>query len=171
MQSSRKTSVILTLCPALAVLLSTATMAAPQSAGQAQDQPASNMDILRDKLKADKKLLIAENLGLTEAQSAKFWPVYEEYQKELTGINQRLVKVIQSYANEYNASTLTDAKAKSLMEEALSIEEAEVALKKKYLARLEGVIPAMNAVRYLQIENKIRALIRFDLAASIPLVE
>ncbi|HXV61955.1 MAG TPA: hypothetical protein VEK15_14755 [Vicinamibacteria bacterium] len=171
MQSSRRTAVRLTLPLALAVLLSTATMAAPQSAGQVQDQPASNMDILRDKLKADKKLLIAENLGLTEAQSAKFWPIYEEYQKELEGINQRLGQVIQSYATEYNASTLTDAKAKSLMEEALSIEEAEVTLKRKYLSRLDGIIPAMNAVRYLQMENKIRALIRFDLAANIPLVE
>lgn len=137
----------------------------------AQNQPADNMDILRDKIKADKKLLIAENLGLTEAESKGFWPIYEEYQKELAGLNGRLGKMIQSYANEYNANTMTDEKAKTLMTEALSIEEAETALKKKYLDRLNGVIPAVKAARYLQMENKIRALIRFDLAANIPLVQ
>jgi hypothetical protein len=135
----------------------------------AQDKPADNMDILRDKLKADKKLLIAENLGLTDAESKTFWPIYEEFQKELEGINQRLGKAVQSYAQEYNAKSLTDDKAKALMTEALAIEEAEVALKKKYLDRLNGVIPATKAARYLQMENKIRAILRFDLAANIPL--
>jgi hypothetical protein len=137
----------------------------------AQDQPADNMNILRDKIKADKKLLIAENLGLTEAESRAFWPIYDEYQKELAGLNQRLGKMIQSYANEYNANTMTDDKAKSLMTEALSIEEAETALKKKYMEKLSGAIQAMKAARYLQMESKIRALIRFDMAANIPLVQ
>ena len=105
------------------------------------------------------------------AESSAFWPIYDEYQKELEGINQRLGRTVQSYANEYNASTLTDDTAKALMNEALAIEEAEVALKKKYLARLEGVVPAMKAVRYLQMENKIRALVRYDLSTQIPLVE
>jgi flagellar motor switch protein FliG len=152
---------------AFCVVFAAAMVAVGLSA--AQEQPASNMEILRDKIKADKKLLVAENLGLSESEAKVFWPVYEEFQKELEALNQRLGKAIQSYAQEYNAKTLTDEKAKTLMTEALAIEEAEVALKKKYLDRLNGVIPAIKAARYLQIENKIRALIRFDLAANIPL--
>ena len=152
----------------MSFLVALAVVALAQAA---QDQPADNMDILRDKIKADKKLLIAENLGLTDAESKAFWPIYDEYQKELAGLNQRLGKMIQSYANEYNANTMTDDKAKSLMTEALSIEEAETALKKKYMEKLSGVIQAMKAARYLQMESKIRALIRFDMAANIPLVQ
>jgi hypothetical protein len=159
---SRKASAVV-----LGAVFTAAALAGRASA--LQDQPASNMEILRDKIKADKKLLIAENLGLTEGESKVFWPLYEEYQKELEAINQRLGKTIQSYAQEYNAKTLTDVNARTLMTEALAIEEAEVALKKKYLDRLNGVIPAIKAARYLQMENKIRALIRFDLAANIPL--
>ena len=90
----------------------------------AQEQLASNMDILRDKIKADKKLLIAENMGLTESEATKFWPVYEEYQKELEAINQKLAQTIQGYAAEYNAATLTDEKAKTLMTDALAVEDA-----------------------------------------------
>ena len=78
---------------------------------------------------------------------------------------------MQAYANEYNAMTLTDERARTLMNEALAVDEAELMLRKKYLDKLDGIVPAMKAVRYLQMENKIRAVIRFDLAANIPLVE
>ncbi len=139
--------------------------------GLIQAQTASNMEILREKVKADKKLLIAENLGLTDAEASAFWPIYDEYQQELEGINERLANVIQSYANEYNANTLTNDMANELMNEALAIEEAEVELNKKYLVRLNDVVPAKKAVRYLQMESKIRALVRFDLSTQIPLVQ
>ena len=149
-------------------LLSLALLAPALSA---QEQAASNMDILRDKIKADKKLLIAENLGLTESEAPKFWPVYEEYQKELATINEKLGRTVEAYANEYNAMTLTDEKAKTLMNEALAVDDAELMLRRKYLDKLDGIVTAMKAVRYLQMENTIRAVIRFDLAANIPLVE
>jgi hypothetical protein len=110
-------------------------------------------------------------VGLTEAEAKAFWPIYEEYQKELMAINQRLGKLIQSYASDYNARTMTDEKAKALTAEALAIEDAELAMKKKYAAKLNGVIPAMKIARYIQIENKIRAAIKWDMATGIPLVE
>jgi hypothetical protein len=137
----------------------------------AQEQAASNMDILRDKIRADKKLLVAENLGLTEAEAPKFWPIYDEYQKELEAINQKIASTVKSYAEAYNSATVTDEKAKALMNEAFAIEEAELALKRKTMDKLAGVVPAVKAARYLQMENKIRALVRFDLAANIPLAE
>ena len=136
-----------------------------------KSRPRATWISLRDKIKADKKLLIAENLGLTESEAHKFWPVYEEYQKELATINEKLGRTVEAYANEYNAMTLTDEKAKTLMNEALAVDEAELMLRRKYLDKLDGIVPAMKAVRYLQMENKIRAVIRFDLAANIPLVE
>ena len=68
----------------------------------AQTPAPTNMDILRQKVKADKKLVVAENLMLTEAEGAKFWPVYDAYQKELQQINERLKAVILAYADAYN---------------------------------------------------------------------
>ena len=83
---------------------------------------------MRDKVKADKKLLVAANMGLTESEAKGFWPVYEEYQKELGTINQRIVKLIESYAADYNAKSLTDEKAKKLVGEMVAIEQAEAAM-------------------------------------------
>jgi len=131
----------------------------------------TNLQILLDKVHADKKLLVAANMDLDDAQGKAFWPLYDEYQKELQAINKRTMAVIGSYADAWNADTVTDDKAKSLLDEALAIEEAQVALRKKYADKLSGVLPAMLVARYLQIENKIRAAVSFELAEGIPLVE
>jgi hypothetical protein len=135
----------------------------------AQDKPASNMEILREKIKADKKLLVAANMGLTEAEAKGFWPVYDAYQADLGKINGRVGKVIQSYAEAYRANTLTNEKAKSLMDEVIKVEQAEVNPKKAYIPKLVAVLPATKMARYLQIENKIRAVIKYEMANEIPL--
>jgi len=137
----------------------------------AQDLTASSMDVLREQLDVDKKLVVEENLILTESQAAAFWPIYEEYQKELQAIDARVVRLVNEYVDAYNDLSITDAKAKQLLDESIAVEQAEVALRKAYATRLYAVIPAIEVARYLQIENKIRAVIKFDLADSIPLVE
>lgn len=137
----------------------------------AQDTPADNMEILREKVKADKKLLVATNMELTESEAKGFWPVYEQYQKDLTVINQRVIKLIESYAADYNAKTLTDEKATKLTEEMVAVEQAEAALKASTVPKLRKVLPEKKVARYLQIENKIRAIMKYELAEGVPLVE
>lgn len=138
--------------------------------GLAQDKPADNMQILRDKIKADKKLLVAENMELTEREANGFWPIYEQYQKDLQKINQRIVGLLEGYAKDYRNKLLTDDKAKKLIDEALAIEQAEADLKSAYVPKLGKVLPARKIARYLQIENKIRAVVKYDLASGVPLV-
>jgi hypothetical protein len=142
---------------------------APQSV--AQDKPADNMQILRDKLRADKKLVVATNMELTESEAKAFWPIYDAYQKDLQRINRRLANLLESYAADFRSKTLTDDKAKKLIDEALSIEQAEADLKSTYAPKLGKVLPVKKVARYLQIENKIRAVIKYDIAQGVPLVQ
>ena len=136
----------------------------------AQDKPADNMQIMMDKVKADKKLVVAESMGLTEAEAEAFLPVYKEYQKGLAAINERLGKLIASYAADYNADTLTDEKAAKLIEESLAISKAELELQEYFVPKLNAVLPAIKVMRYIQIENKIRSLVKIGLASEVPLV-
>ena len=137
----------------------------------AQDKPADNMQVLRDKIKADKKLVVATNMELTESEAKGFWPIYAQYQKDLQKINQRIVNLLESYAADFRGKSLTDEKAKKLIEEAVAIEQAEANLKSAYAPKLGKVLPMRKVARYLQIENKIRALIKYELAAGVPLVQ
>src|SRR6185369_16920801 len=136
----------------------------------AQEKPADNMQILRDKIKADKKLLVATNMELTESEAKGFWPIYDQYQKDLQKINQRIVALLESYAADFRGKSLTDEKAKKLIEEAVAIEQAEANLKSTYAPKLSKVLPVRKVARYLQIENKIRAVVKYDIASGVPLV-
>ncbi len=143
-------------------------LAAP---AMAQTTATSNMEILRQKINADKKLVVAQNLSLTDAEGTAFWPVYDAYQRDLQQINQRLAATIGAYAAAYNAGPITNEMAKKLSDEAAAIDDAEAKLKTASSAKIFAALPATKAARYIQIENKIRAIIRYELAANIPLVQ
>jgi hypothetical protein len=130
----------------------------------------TNMDILRQKIKADKKLVVASNLELTDAEGAAFWPVYDAYQKDLQQINQRLTAVVLAYADAYNKGPVANDVAQKLIEDAMAVDAAEAQLKASYTPKVLASLPATKAARYIQIENKIRAAIRYELAEGIPLV-
>jgi len=158
------------LCP---LLLAAAVLAAPafaqQPAPAPAPAPADDMQVLRDKVNADKKAVVAANLNLTESEAAAFWPLYEAYQKDLQRSNERLATVIVGYSKAYNADSLTDAQAVKLLREAAAAEEASQALQKSAIDRFAKALPGRKLARYLQIENKIRAVIRYEIAAEVPL--
>jgi hypothetical protein len=135
---------------------------------QAQDTPANNMDLVREKIKADKKLVVAEAMALTETESKAFWPVYDAYQADIAKVNQRTVKLVQDYAANYKA--MTNDVAGKLLDEAIAIERDRAALFASYRPKFSAVLPATKVARYYQIENKIRAAINYDLAANIPIM-
>ena len=155
------------LVMALALAI-TAGLAAP---GMAQTTGTTNMDILLQKIKADKKLVVAQNLQLTDAEGTAFWPVYDAYQRDLEQINKRMTTMIRAYADAYNKGPVANDVAKKLLDEALAIDDAEAKLKSSSAPKILAVLPATKAARYIQVENKIRAAIRYELAAGIPLVE
>ena len=120
-------------CLPIFVLAATATLATPVIA---QDAANTNMEILMQKVKADKKLLVATNMDLTDAEAKSFWPLYESYQKELAQVNQQLGTVIKEYADAYNKGPIPNDTAKKLLNEALAVEEAELKLKRSYAGKI-----------------------------------
>ena len=136
-----------------------------------QEKPANNLEIVHEKLKADKKLIVAKYLELTESEAKRFWPVYEDYQKDLQKINERLLNMLQSYAAAYRNKSLPDEEAKKLLDEWIALEQAEVKQRSAYTSKVLKALPAKKAARYLQIENEYRMLFRYDLAATVPLVQ
>ena len=133
----------------------------------AQNAEADNMRILREKMMGDKKLIVAANMALTDAESKAFWPIYDAYQAELQKINEQLGTIIADYARMHNAGKLTDARARALMDRYLGAEEAEVRLKRTCAKRLDKVLPGVKVTRYLQIENKILAIVNYELAGYV----
>ena len=135
----------------------------------AQEKPADTMQLVREKVGADKKLFIATYMGLTESEAKAFWPVYESYQGELAKVEDRTGRLLDEYARNYRA--MSDQVAKKLLDEFLVIEADRLKLRQAYLPRFRKALPDTKAGRYYQLENKIHAVVSYDLARMIPLVK
>jgi len=170
-----KKSLTSMLCPTLFVLATSLALPAfatdDSATTQTSESQTSSMETLYENLKADKKMVVAHNMNLTEAEEKGFWPIYDAYQKDLDKINERIVKVINDYALAYNKGAVPNVTAKKLIDEAIAIDLAEAKLKQSYVPKLGKVLPSAKVARYVQIENKIRAIVRLKLADLIPLVE
>jgi len=129
----------------------------------------SDIQTLRADLQADRQAVVAENLGLTDAEAPAFWPVYREYRNEIEKVNDRSVKLIGDYAAKYD--TMTDTDADAFFKEWLSIEKARADLRDKYVKKVRKVLPGKKAMRYFQIENKLDAVVNIGLVSQIPLVD
>src|SRR5262245_20548602 len=133
----------------------------------AQDKPEDNMEILREKARADKKVVVAAVLELTEGEAKGFWPVYNAYQSDMVSHYDKLMKLVEEYGRAYGS--MTDETATRLLKQYLALETAHVGLLNAYLPRFQKVLPPIKVGRLYQVENKLRALVNYELASQIPL--
>jgi len=130
---------------------------------------ADEEELVRSLLQTGKKAIIVDNMGFTEEESKAFWPVYNEYQQAKEKLNARTIKVLKEYMDGYE--TMTNEKAESLIKEYVAIEKERSDLKASFLPRFMKILPARKVARYYQIENKLEAIIKYELAKEVPLVK
>lgn len=140
-------------------------------AEQRDDGAASEatLEVLLNTMRANRKALVAVNLGLTDAEAATFWPVYDRYQKEINAIGDRLAAVLQDYSANFR--NLSNDKATRLIEDYLAVEADRVRVRRAYVDEFAKSLPGRKVARLYQIENKIDAVLRYDLVATIPVIE
>jgi len=162
------TRTFLALLP-LAAVLAAPLPAMAQDKGAPSALPASMTSAeMRTRIQADKKGIVQRNLPLTDAEAKKFWPLYDAFEKDLAGPQSRINRAILDYVAA--GSNITDANAKRIINDVVKGQEAESKLRTSYAAKVQKVLPGAKAARYLQLENKMRAVIQYEIAAAIPLV-
>jgi hypothetical protein len=149
------------------------TSAAPQTAPSTLPTSAgdSGMEALRDKLRADKRYVIARNMDLTETEAKGFWPIYDEYQKGLSKLNGRIATLTGTYLDAHEKAPISEELSRKLLNDAWDIDRSELELEKDCMGKMKKVLPAYKVFRYAQLENKIRAVVKYELAASIPIAD
>lgn len=133
--------------------------------GQAEE---AALEVLLSTVRANRKALVAVNLQLTDEEATKFWPLYDRYREAMNEPGDRLVRVIQDYSA--NFSDLSNDKALQLTRNYLAIENDRVGIRRAYLEKFSEFLPGRKVARLYQIENKMDAVIRFDLASHIPVI-
>jgi len=156
----------------IAVLVAAPAWAQDAKDGYTADEAdtVAEMHALEAYVGDGKRAFIEEQLDLTLQEDAKFWPIYDAHQEALQEFNQRRLDNILKYARAYDADAMDDATAIAIAEEALDIERDEAKQMEHTFHKLKRAVPAIQAARYLQVENKLRAVVRFEQAAQVPLV-
>lgn len=131
----------------------------------------AEMRALQSDLREGKRALVEAQLELTPEEATKFWPIYDAHQEALSKLNARRMENILAYARVWNEGGLSDADADALAGAAFLIEKDESALLERTYKKLKKVIPGGKRVRYVQVEAKLRAIVRFEQAAQVPLAD
>jgi hypothetical protein len=162
----------------LAVIL--ALTVAGGSSGQLQspkpatdDSKALNLtayaELLRSDVRAQKVAIITEVMGFTEKEDAAFWPIYREYDLEMSKLGDERLALIVEYAKKYDA--LTDADADALATKALDLEARRQAAKAKCYGRVKAALSPRTAMKFLQVEHQLTLIIDLQVAASLPVAK
>jgi hypothetical protein len=142
------------------------------AASAATDAQEKNIEeytaLLRTNVRQQKSQVMATVMQLDVDDAAKFWPIYKEYDAELTKLNDLRVANIQEYAKDYNQ--MTDAKADELIQKALSYRNQRSALLARYYGRMKASIGAIQAARFVQVEDQLLMIIDLQIASQLPIV-
>ena len=151
----------------IATLLALTSMAAP--CGWAQDRVNDGTDLqaMRQAVKNDKRAFVESVMKLTDAEAKRFWPIYSAYQLTIDAGLRRRVVAMQGFM--FRDAPVTNLAAKQYATEMLAIDDAEVKARRTMRSRVMRALPAVKAARYMQLEEKIRAVQDYDAAAAVPL--
>ena len=148
---------------------------AAAASGWAQTAGAPNnetfkalLEAARKDLRTEKQAMIDQAMALEAGDKAKFWGIYQGFQKELDAIWDVRLTNVKKYAETYQA--MTDPVADQIAGSALTNEQNVTALKKKYYAQFKAALGAKPAARWLQVETAVNSLATLQLLSQVPLL-
>src|ERR1700756_346827 len=126
------------------------------------------IDLLRTDVRQQKAEIMGAVMALTAEDAAKFWPIYSEYDAELTKLNNQRVENIKEYARNY--TQLTDEKADELIQKSLAYQRQRSELFAKTYDRVKEAVGAITAARFPQVEHQLLLIIYLKITSSLPVV-
>jgi hypothetical protein len=144
---------------AVGVTQTTLAQTTPNSRDQAE--------VIISQIQADKRAVVLDAMNLNDAEIAKFTPIYDDYQAEMKSLMGRSSDVVNKFAANYD--TMTDDAAKSIMSDFFKVRDDRNALVKKYAKKMEKALPPSKVLRWVQVENKLNALLDYEAARIVPL--
>ena len=149
-----------------ALLLSFLLLSGGPLVAQTDQTMDYEINALRADLKADKADIINQAMQLNADDAKKFWPVYKQYDQELSAINDNLVQIVKTYAQKFGS--ISDADAQDLTLKSLDIQAKKIALKKKYFPLFAKATTPLTAAKFFQAEYRLELLFNLKLASELP---
>lgn len=126
------------------------------------------IELMRSNVRDQKAEIMGAVMQLGIDDSSKFWPIYAEYDAELSRVNNLRIENIKDYAQ--NFSHMTDEKADALILRSLDYQKQRSELLAKYYERMKQALGATTAARFVQVEHQLLLIIDLQIASSLPIV-
>ena len=128
----------------------------------------AEIEAARKMMVTERKLVIAGELVLTPDESKDFWPVYNEYLEEMRAVGDDEVALITEFADNY--LNMTEELADRMVRDMLDIQSRTLKIRRNYLKRFGKVLPSIKVAKLYQVENKLDAVLDYQLASQIPMI-
>jgi hypothetical protein len=126
------------------------------------------IELLRSDVKKSKTQIMSAVMQFDPKQSASFWPIYKDFDSDLSKIGDEIYAHVKNYAENYD--NMTADVADELATKLLDIEQQRNALKRKYYERVKSALDPITAARFLQVENQLERLVDLQIAAQLPVI-
>ena len=138
---------------------------------RAADPVYAYVDQVRGELTDGKAKLINEVMKMSPEESAKFWPIYKDYEEELFALGDQRVEMTRAFVGAQNARTLDDATAARLTDQWFDFEAKRLELMRKYQKEIATALSPLRAAQFTQIENRVGMVIDVVIASELPFVQ
>ena len=127
------------------------------------------IELLRADVKAQRVQIITEIMQFDDTEAAAFWPIFRQYDLELSKIGDGRAEIIHDYVKNYQ--NMTDEKADELMSKVFVLEGQRAEVKKRYYDILKKAVSPITAARFFQVENQMQHIIDLQISASLPTMQ
>lgn len=132
-------------------------------------QKSSSQELLLTKefMGEERKVLVSRNMNLNILDFKKFWPIYDEYEKEREVLVNKKLTIVRKYISE--RKTMTDIELDLIQNQNFSVDKKIADLREKTYLKIKERLGTTPATKFIQIDLQIATYIAFELQKLIPL--
>jgi hypothetical protein len=123
-------------------------------------------ELLVSQIQTDKRAVVLAAMNMSDAEVAAFTPIYDKYQADMKKQFERAVEMLNKFSANYGS--MTDDAAKDILKEWFKLRGERNATIEKYAKQMGRELPATRVLQWVQIENKLNALLDVQAASVIP---
>ncbi len=173
----------LAICMSLLAVIASAQRLSAQTKTATEDLPAKTavkattpeeqnikayVKLLREDVSKEKAKLMGAVMQLDAEDAARFWPIYRDYDAELSKVNDMRVANLMEYAHTYNQ--MTDEKADELIKKSMEYQKQRADLLAKYYELMKEQLGAITAARFVLVEHQLLLIIDLEVTSALPVV-
>jgi hypothetical protein len=110
-------------------------------------------------IQSHKVAFFTNNIGLTPAEAAQFWPLYNEYAKKRENLIERKNKLLHQLSSQQTLEYISEKEIKALLDTYILCVEQDANLQREYYKKFALILPSKKVARYYQSDQLFKEIL------------